>query len=345
MSSSTVGFSPRVSRGNSGTDSEGCCQRLAERGSHRCLSPNFRRAVLCLAVLLLAAAVPSTGASLSAPKDYRRIISFSPAVTEIIYRLGAQDHLAGIASFSDYPPEAAKEKPIVGGILNIDSEKILSLAPDLIISPPGAVANEKLPSFGADCQFLPDKTLADVESSFATIGRLVGKPAEGRALSDALASAVASAKAHNASRPRVRTLVVIGYEPMWVAGGYGVVNELLDAAGGTNVAGNVTKDFYAVDFETVLATAPDCIIDLTLDAPLTSARRDAIRAFWKRFPSIPAVASGRIEFVDSDLLTIPGPRLVDGLAQLEAALRQTPAPAAPSPSTDSQLEGGRRDAR
>jgi len=284
--------------------------------------------------------VASTSSSVAPAKQYRRIVSFSPGVTEIIYKLGGQDRLVGISSFSDYPPEAAKEKPQVGAILNVDAEKILSLRPDLIISPPGAMAKEKLTRLGADVEFLPDKTLDDLAKSFVRIGELVGRPAEGRALSAELASAVAAAKKRNASRPPVKTLIVIGYEPMWVAGGYGVVDELLLAGGGQNVAGAVRKDFYAVSFESVLASEPDVIVDLTLPDDAEQAARDAIVAFWKRFPTIPAVKNSRIEFVDIDLLTIPGPRLVDGLARLEKALRPQeslaprPRPAdAPSPAS------------
>ena len=118
----------------------------------------------------------------------------------------------------------------------------------------------------------------------------------------------------------MKALVVIGYEPMWVAGGYGVVEEMLEAAGGENVAGGEKKDFYAIDFEKVLSQRPEVIVDLTLDAPATDERRNSVKAFWKRFSSIPAAATGRIKFIDSDLLTIPGPRLVEGLAELEKAL-------------------------
>ena len=277
--------------------------------------------VWAAAVALAVAAVAAACASAEEKaKEYRRIIAFSPAVTEIIYRLGAQDRLVGIASFSDFPPEAVKEKPAVGGILNIDSEKILSLEPDLIISPPGAIAGEKLPQFAAEVKFLPDKTLADVELSFVEIGRLVGKPTEGKTLSDSLQSAVAAAKKESVGRPGVAVLLVIGYEPLWVAGGYGFLNELVEAAGGTNAAGGVKKDFYGIDFEGVLAAKPDVIVDLTLEGDLAGPRRDAALTFWKRFPTIPAAANGRVEFIDSDLLTIPGPRLIEGLRALQEAL-------------------------
>jgi len=305
-------------------------------------------AALFLAQAAFAAELPSTDSGTPAaqpPKDYRRIISFSPAVTETIYKLGGQDRLVGVASFSDFPPEAEKEKPTVGGILNIDSEKVLSLKPDLIISPPGAIASEKLPQFGADVKFLPDKTLADVRNSFVEIGRLIGKPAEGARLAGALSGAVDAAKKRNAGRARVPVLVVIGYEPMWVAGGNGVVNELIDAAGGRNVAGKVNKDFYQIDFESVLASAPEVIVDVTLHAPVTAEKRAPVVSFWRRFGTVPAVKSGAIEFLDTDLLTIPGPRLIDGVAELAKALHGRDGKPGAGSGESTARERSTRDAR
>ncbi len=241
-------------------------------------------------------------------------------MTETVYRLGGENRLAAIASYSDYPPEAAAQKPTVGGILDMDTEKILSLRPDLILSPPGAMASEKLPRLGADVVFLPDETLSDIEKSFVEIGKLVGRTDEGETLARDFSSAVEAARERAKDESPVSVLVVIGYEPLWVAGGFGFLNELVSAAGGSNVAGKIGKDFYQVDFETVLASKPQVVIDLTLEKD-TPERRESVRAFWSRYPTIPAVADNRIEFVESDFLTIPGPRLVDGLAALEKILR------------------------
>lgn len=238
----------------------------------------------------------------------------------MVYAVRGEDRLVGIAQFSDYPPQAMKEKPVVGGILNVDTEKILALKPDLILTPPGAMASEKLCRLGVRIQYTPDKTLDDITSSFVTIGNVVGKPLEGQELAKRFKAGVAAARERNSHKQPVRALLVIGYEPLWVAGDYGALNELLEAAGGINAAGAVKKDFYAADIETVIAARPEVIVDLTLKATDPPSRRDAAKAFWSRFPSVPAVKNNRIEFIDVDLLTIPGPRLLEGLIGLEAAL-------------------------
>jgi len=270
--------------------------------------------------------VPAAGALIAAAlaaaaaAPFERIVALTPSSVEIIYALGAEDRLVAVSAYADYPPRAREEKPSAGGIVNPDIERIVSLNSDLVICNPSEMAKRKFAALGIELAEIPDETLDDVAASFTRIGELVGKPEDGRALSARLISAVEAARERTKARGKVRALVVIGYEPLWVAGGAGFLNELLTAAGGSNAAGAVTKDFYAIDFERVIAAAPECIIDLTLEDAGDEKARAKVRRFWRRFDSIPAVACGRIEFIDSDLLTIPGPRLVDGLGKLEKAL-------------------------
>ncbi len=263
--------------------------------------------------------VESTASAAAAP-SFHRIIAATPALTEIVYALGGEDRLVGIAKYSDYPPRAKKEKPQIGGILDVDYEKTLSLKPDLVLTPPGAMANEKLGRLGVPVKFIPNKTLGDITSSFVTVGEVVDRAAEGRAMAERFRAAITAARErHRATRP-VSVLVVIGYEPLYVAGGYGFLNELIDAAGGANVMAKTERDFFAADVESVIAAKPEVIVDLTLEDTSAADRRAAVLSYWRRFSSIPAVADRRIEVIDSDFLTIPGPRLVDGLAALEKAL-------------------------
>lgn len=265
------------------------------------------------------AASTSSAVAAPAPRQYRRVVTSTPALTEIAYALGGQDRVVGIARFSDYPSEAAKEKPQVGGILDVDAERILALRPDLVVTPPGAMANEKFTRIGVPVEFIPNKTLADIAASFEEMGRVLGRREKGMEMAASFREAVAAARARNKGRARVRTLVVIGYEPMWVAGRWGFLNEILDAAGGENVAGE-DRDFYQMDFESVVASRPDVIVSLSLENATDAASRRKVADFWKPYASIPAVKNARIEFMSSDSLTIPGPRLVKGLSELERLL-------------------------
>lgn len=246
-----------------------------------------------------------------------RVIALSPSIVEITYAIGAEDSLVGISRFSDYPPEAREAKPSVGGVVDIDVEKVIAIEPDVIISNASVMAEEKLGALGYKLVFLPVRTLDEITASFNAVGEQTGRPDAAGALSERFEGAVAAARERTLRRTPVKVLAVIGYEPLWVAGGAGFLNELFTASGFTNSAGAVEKDFYAASIETILASRPDVIIDLTLEDPQDAAGRKRIEAFWSRFESMPAVRNNRVEFVASDLLTIPGPRLVKGLKALE----------------------------
>ncbi len=276
----------------------------------------WQRLQAAFAVVLLI----STALGEATPAAFERIIAFTPSSVEIIYALGAEDRLVGIGSYADYPPQARREKPTVGGIVNPDIERIVSLAPDIIISNISAMARTHFSRLDLNHTEVPDTSLDDILASFVRIGEIAGRTDEGHAMARRLAAAVEQARSRLAERRKISTLVVIGYEPLWVVGGSGYLDELLRAAGGTNAAGAIKRDFYAIDFERVIASAPECIIDLTLKDAGDERGRAMVLAFWNRFRSIPAVAAGRIEFVDTDLLTIPGPRLQQGIERLQAAL-------------------------
>lgn len=273
--------------------------------------------------LLAAAAVllfPAVGAYCQKTPEYRRIIAINPSLVETVYELGGQDRLVGISAYADYPPQAKRDKVSIGGIVNLDVERLISLESDLVISAPSVSAREKLVGLGIRFEFIPDDTLKDVQNSFRRVGELVGKSEAGKALAEKLVKAVDAAAKRSSRRPKVKCLAVIGYEPMWVVGGVGFLHELIEAAGGENVAGSIKKDFYGIDLERVLAARPDVILDITYEKSSAKAHEKKVRALWRKFPGIPAVKNGRIEFVESDLLTIPGPRLVEGLKALERAL-------------------------
>lgn len=282
-----------------------------EQDMSRAIKPGFHVA----AIIIFMSAAVSGG-----EEQFTRIIALSPAVAEIIYELGGEERLVGVSAYADYPPRAKVEKPTVGGILNMDIERIVSLKPDIILGNESVTARDKLAPLGLRLEEIPDETIEDIGKSFERIGALVGKAPEGRKLKERLTKAVAEAAARVKDRPRVKALVVIGHEPLWVAGGYGFVNELLEAAGGENAAGTIKKDFYGIDAERVLSGDPDVIVDLTLEDSSDARARSAALSFWKRFGGLSAVERGRVEFVETDLLTLPGPRLARGVAALQEAL-------------------------
>jgi iron complex transport system substrate-binding protein len=135
----------------------------------------------------------------------------------------------------------------------------------------------------------------------------------------ALRAARARAEAASAGRPRVRVLLVLQRDPLFVAGAGSFVDDMLRAAGAQNLGGALAGPWPRASREWLLAARPDVLIDST-DEPEPASQ------FWARWPSLRA----RVVTLPAGAVTLPGPRLDSALALLEAALRGEPAPVASS---------------
>ena len=147
------------------------------------------------------------------------------------------------------------------------------------------------------------------------------------AAADAAASRVerdlAAVRARVASLPRPRTLLVFGREAgsirgIYVSGGYGFLNDVLEVAGGVNVFADIKRENIQISSEQVLARAPEAIDELR--GPMTPGRLEAEREVWRQLPGVPAVRSGRIHLLQGDWLTVPGPRVAEAARVVADAL-------------------------
>lgn len=279
-----------------------------------------RPSAVLLAAIVLAACGRSASPPTSAPRVAHRIVSLVPSTTEILFAIGAGDRVVGISAFCDYPPEATS-RPRVGGFDNPSLEAILALHPDLVTGARGPANRgvvDRLGDDGIATWFPPDRSLADVRTTIRGLGDRTGRRPGADALVarvdahfDAIAAAVAS-------EPRPRVLLVFGERPLSVAGPGSFADETLRLAGGTNAIGG-TIAYPTIDVERVLALAPDVIIEAGMG---TSDDGDGaqLRESWARFPTIPAVRTGRLYFVNDERVLRPGPRLADGVAVLARLL-------------------------
>ena len=124
-------------------------------------------------------------------------------------------------------------------------------------------------------------------------------------------------RARAAAAPARRVLVVVGREPLYVAGPGSHLDELLRAAGGENVAADALSPYQLLSLEAALARRPEVIVDSSENRP--GAMRGRALGDWGRWPFLPAVAERRVYFVDPVRLSIPGPRLGE-MAELLARL-------------------------
>ncbi|MEP7357605.1 MAG: cobalamin-binding protein [Anaerolineales bacterium] len=256
--------------------------------------------------------------TLAAPAT--KIVSLAPSTTEIIFALGAGERLIGRDDFSDFPAEAAAV-PSIGSLYPaVNAEAIVALQPDLVLA--AGITNPD------DIKHLADlgltvyatsiaKTLDDIYGDIAAVGALTGQ-------SPAAATLVAGLKARveavTAKTAAVAQKPIVFYEldatepsKPWTAGPGTFIDQMISLAGGTNAGNIATSDYAQLSLEQLVAQNPDIIVLGTATFGGQTPEIVAARAGWG---DIKAVKDGAVYAFDDNLVSRPGPRVVDGLEQL-----------------------------
>ncbi len=250
-----------------------------------------------------------------------RIVSVAPSNTEILYAIGAGDQVVGRDEFADYPPAAASIPSVGGSMGEFNAEAIVALEPDLVlaaeINTPELV--NQLEKLGLTVYYLSNpKTIEEMYVNLEIVAQLSGQD-----VSDLIASlkervaAVDEKIATVSSRPTV-FYEMDGSDPSkpWTYG-LGTFGDLLIArAGGDNIGGDSDNPYPQLSLEQIVVADPSIII-LGDAAWGVSPEAVAARAGWE---TIAAVKSNQIYPIDDNLITRPGPRLVDGLEELAKIL-------------------------
>jgi iron complex transport system substrate-binding protein len=251
----------------------------------------------------------------------QRIVSLAPSNTEILFAIGAGDRVVGRDEFSDYPEEAASIPSIGGSMGEFSVEAIVALEPDLVlaaeINTPELI--HQLEDLGVTVYYLRNPTtLEEMYTNLENVAKLTGDDASElvQSLKDRVA-AVDEKIMPLSSRP------VVFYEidstdpnKPWTYGPGTFGDLLIDRAGGFNV-GNVAFDPYPqLSLEQIVVANPTIIVlgDAMWGVTVESVQQ---RSGWN---VINAVQNGNIFPIDDNLISRPGPRLVDGLEALARIL-------------------------
>jgi iron complex transport system substrate-binding protein len=267
----------------------------------------------------------SRGADAAPQKTPQRIVSLVPAVTEMLYAIGAGPRMVGVSSFDTYPPEV-KALPKVGGLIDPDLERIIMLKPDLVvISETHTELAAQLRSAGLATFPYALGDLANVSRTIRLLGTVTGLEPEAAAVIAGLESRLEAVRARVKGRPKVRVLLVFSRQPgslreVYASGGTGFLHDLLELAGGENVFAGVKREAVQVTTEAILSAAPDAIIELRPGPPLSTGEIDRERRSWNALAAVPAVRAGRVSVLVGDELVVPGARVADTAERLARAL-------------------------
>lgn len=265
------------------------------------------------------------GRTVVVPSQPQRVVSLSPAVTEIIYALGAEEVLVGRTDFCEYPQEA-KSIPSIGGISNLNIERILTLQPDLVISGSmvGKKVTDQMDQMGVPMVCVVEKPRFDaLYDNIAAIGRLVGKEHEADSLNALLRQRVdfelqnsvlenENDTPNTKQTPKVYYVVGFGAGGNFTAGGNTFINDIIRMAGGHNIAEGIEGWSYSM--EALMKEDPDYII----------VRREDSAAFCTARPynTLRAVREGHVIGIVSGMMDLQVPRNIDAVLYIKEKTEQ-----------------------
>jgi iron complex transport system substrate-binding protein len=262
------------------------------------------------------------GQSVTLDAAPQRIVTFAPSMTETVFALGLGDRVVGVSGKYDDYPAAAKQIQEVGGAgdfgVDPNIEKVVSLQPDLFLTISGGDQwKQQLRGLGIPVVTLDATDFPDLLHDIGTIGRITGSVAAADALTaemrqraDAVTNEVAQAGG------AVSCFFEVYYPPLTTVGPDTFIFDLLRRAGCDPVTAAAKTDYPQWSVERLVTEDPAVYL-----ATPESARSVQAIAGRPGFDALTAVTSGHVVMVNSDLVTRPGPRVIDGLEALAAALR------------------------
>jgi len=270
------------------------------------------------AALAAVQAVDDAGTTVTLAAPALRIVSLAPHATELLYAAGAGERVVGVLATSDWPPEVA-QKPRVGDSRALDLERIVALAPDLVVTWPFAAPAQVGPlvARGVPVFIANPATIDGIALDLERLGTLAGTSPTATLRAAELRARLARLQSRYAGARTVRVFYEIWNAPLYTIGGDHLISQALRVCGGENVFAALTLPAPGVSIEAVLAAKPEAII-----AGADGAVRPAWLDDWKRWPALPAVARGNLYTVDANLLHRAGPRFVDGVEALCATLAE-----------------------
>ena len=249
-----------------------------------------------------------------------KLVSLCPSLTELVFDLGVGPTLVGRTRFCVHPAGAVDLVERVGGTKNPKVDRIIALAPDLVLMNEeenrveDAVA---LRAAGLTVHSSMPRTVAETSAMVREIASLVGAEAKGLELADAIDAEGERVAALARGRPPVRYAYLIWWVPLMAAGGGTFIEGILGAAGGSNLFAGEGERYPTITAASLRHNDPDAVFLSSEPFPFTAAHVEQLA----HATELPAE---RFQLVDGELISWHGSRTVAGLryaGDLMASLR------------------------
>jgi iron complex transport system substrate-binding protein len=256
--------------------------------------------------------IDEIGRKVKIPHSPKRIISLAPGITEILFDLGLDQEIAGVTNFCDFP-EAALNKPRIGGFVNPSIEKIVSLKPDLIIATKDGNRWEtihRIEDLGFSVYVIDPKGFDGVMKTIKNIGEIVARQDESRKIVREMMTRKEDVFRLTRSLPKPRVFFQVGNAPIITVGKGTLADDLIRLAGGRSISENESVSYPLYSIETILSKAPEIIIMSSMESNKDNSN---LIKRWQNWKSIPAVKMNAVYVVDSNLVDRSSHRIVEGL--------------------------------
>ena len=276
-------------------------------------------ALLLMALLTSAPAaadvhlIDDSGQTLTLPAPARRIVSLAPYTTEMLFAVGAGDRIVGATRYADVP-EAARKIPRIGDSNQLDLERIVSLKPDVLVvwrNGSSEALLDKLRSLRIPIFYSQPGRLAAIPAALLRFGRLAGTEALATRAAAAFETRLEDLGSHYANRPKVSMFYQLWRQPLLTINGEQQISDVISLCGGVNIFAGRKPLVAPVTAEAVVSANPEAIVTVNED-PESEAGLD----IWKKIPSLLATMRGNYILLNSDIVSLQSPRILDGATAL-----------------------------
>jgi iron complex transport system substrate-binding protein len=250
------------------------------------------------------------------PMKIERAISLAPSLTEMIFAVGAGDKLVGVTTYCNYPSETATIEK-VGDTQTPNIEKIIALRPQVVfVSTASQLESftKTLEEQGIAVFVSNPKSLDELFRALVQLGELFGTKGNAEKFVSDLESRATRVKEASERRIASRVFVQISNDPLFTIGRDSFLTQALEHAGGISVTNDVPTAYPKLSKETASALDPEVIILSDSD---DNKEPNAV------FRNSAAVKNGRVFRINADIISRPGPRLVDAIEEIARDLNST----------------------
>jgi iron complex transport system substrate-binding protein len=262
--------------------------------------------------------VDDAGRKLYIAKAPVRVISLAPSITEMLFALGLDDEIVGVTEFCNFPAAALKKPKL--GYTRPSLESLIALRPELIVAPQEFVRADmlakldelKIPVFTVEA-----RTLEDILIQIQSLGKIFNRTPAADRVTGVMRARIADVSKRVETLEKKRVLYVLNSHPLITVGPGSYIHQMIELAGGINIAAGTSSPYPRLSLESVLKADPQVLI---FPVGSTESIPKSEQQEWNRWSTLSAVRTQQLRDVSSDALNRPGPRVIEGLEHLARAI-------------------------